>query len=127
MLPGMARHALWVLMLAVACLAGGCGGPRQPAISRVDALHDVKPREFKVIKVWDEVRDNMDTGRDPHISHVIEVEVLSGPDQGRQLTLPYDEWNVGKAPPTEGERVVIAPADWVKRDPDSKGRPFGGW
>jgi hypothetical protein len=69
----------------------------------------------------------MDLDRDENVSHIIEVEVLDGPDQGKVLALPYDEWNVGHRPPRAGERVVVSPSDWVRRDPASHGRPAKGY
>jgi hypothetical protein len=104
-----------------------CGGPREKPMPRSEALQDATPREMRVVKVWDQVEDSMDLDRDENVSHVIECEVLSGPDQGKVLALPYDEWNVGHRPPRAGERVVVAPADWVRRDPNSHGRPAKGY
>jgi hypothetical protein len=116
------------LMLLIVVLAlGACGGPREKPTPRAEALRDTTPRELRVVKVWDQIEDSMDVDRDENVSHVIEVEVLSGPDQGKILALPYDEWNVGRRPPRAGERVVIAPADWVKRDVTGHGRPAKGY
>jgi hypothetical protein len=98
-----------------------------PPLSRSQALARTEVLELKVKKVWNTVHDALDHDREPGISHVIEVEVVAGPGAGTPLTLPYDEWNVGKEPPAAGARVVTAPADWVKRAKDTKGRPFGGW
>jgi hypothetical protein len=109
-------------------LLAGCGNtPREPPTPRAVALNDHTPREMRVVKVWDMVEDAMDANRDENVSHLIEVDVLSGPDQGKHMTLPFDEWNVGHRPPAVGDRVVLAPADWVRRDPDTPGHPpFGG-
>jgi hypothetical protein len=115
-----------VLLVVLAALSS-CGGPRVDPTSRTQALSDREPREMRVVKVWDQVAEGMDLDRDENVSHLIEVEVTDGPEKGRAMTLPYDEWNVGKRPPRAGDRVLIAPADWVKRSPTSSGRPFGGW
>ncbi len=114
---------LFILILA------GCGGSqtRTPPLNRGQALARTEVLEMKIIKVWDVVADALNHDREPGISHYIEVDVLSGSSAGKQLTLPYDEWNAGGRPPSDGTTVVAAPADWVKRANDSKGRPFGGW
>lgn len=118
---------LAVLLGSLAVLTG-CNESRVPPTSRGEALQDNEVREVKVIKVWDQGEDRLDSGDgDPHISHYIEVDVLSGKDKGKSLTLPYDEWNVGKAPPATGSTVMVAPMDWVRRDPNSQGRPYNGW
>lgn len=104
-----------------------CSEPRVPPIPRGDALADRVIREVTVIKVWDQSTDRLGDAGDPHISHYIEVDVVSGAEKGTRMTLPYDEWNVGQAPPAKGRTLLIAPADWVQRSPTSQGRPFGGW
>lgn len=121
----MRRRGIAILVLIAALSA--CGGPRVAPTRRSDALADARPREMRVIKVWDQLTDGTDESRDENVSHVIEVEVLSGEEQGKVMALPYDEWNVGRRPPAAGERVMSSPADWVRRNPDSRGRPFGGW
>lgn len=121
------------LLVAGACLAPllltSCGGvqTRTQPLTRSQASARTEVLEMKIVEVWDVVADALDHDREPGISHLIEVDVLSGSTAGKQLTLPYDEWNVGKPPPAEGSVVVGAPADWVKRGKDSRGRPFGGW
>ncbi len=122
-------HAFLLVAIA-ACVSGGlvgCNSPRVAPTPRAKAIQDTEPREMRVVKVWDQVAEGMDVDRDENVSHLIEVEVLSGPHQGETMTLPYDEWNVGKKPPRAGDRVVVAPADWVKRDANSHGRPMKGW
>lgn len=118
--------------LLAACLVivalAGCGNQtRTPPVSRSHAQAMTEVMELKIVRVWDVVADALDHDRDPKISHIIDVDVLSGSRAGQQLALPYDSWNVGKAPPVEGSVVVVAPADWVNRGKDSRGRPFGGW
>lgn len=120
--------AFWLLTISLVVLAGlaGCDDPRVPPLARNEAINDRTPREVKIIKIWDQTDSRMNNGGDPHVSHYIEVDILSGDEKGTPMTLPYDEWNVGEAPPAKGTTLMIAPADWVKRNPKSQGRPFGG-
>ncbi len=112
-------------MMAVAIGLAGCG-PRETPTTVSTAMSSTTPRVYRVIKVYDRVDDDIQApDHDPAITKYIEVERLDGPG-GREL-LPYDEWNTGRPPPEAGQRVVIAPADWVKRNPDSVGRPIGGF
>lgn len=116
--------AAFLLLLALA----GCGNQsRTPPLTRAQAAARTEVLEMKIVKVWDVVSDALDHDREPGISHCVEVDVISGSSAGKQLTLPYDEWNVGKPPPAVDSTVVAAPADWVRRGKDSRGRPFGGW
>lgn len=117
-----------LLTITFFVLAGltGCDDPRVPPIARNEAISDRTPREVKIIKIWDQTGSRMGSGGDPHVSHYIEVDIVSGDEKGTPMTLPYDEWNVGEAPPAKGTTLMIAPADWVKRNPKSQGRPFGG-
>ena len=125
----MLRATTALLLCLIALGLAGCGGTqaRTPPLNRGQAMARTEVLELKIVKVWDVVADALDHDREPGISHYIEVDVLSGSSAGKQLTLPYDEWNAGGRPPAEGSTVVAAPADWVKRANDSKGRPFGGW
>lgn len=120
------HHAL--LALCAILLISGCGGirTRSQPISRSQALAMTEVVELRVVKVWDVVADSFDHDREPQVSHYIDVDVLSGPQGGGQWTLPYDEWNAGR-PPVAGATVTLAPADWVRRTNNSRGRPFGGW
>lgn len=122
------RHLLPLFGLVM--LLAGCGDSRayrvQP-LNRNQALARTEVLELKIIKVWSESGDVLNHRRELGVSHFIEVDVLSGTLAGTMLTLPYDEWNVGKQVPAEGTTLVTAPADWVRRGKDSKGRPFGGW
>ena len=119
---------LLVLWSSILLLAG-CGGERDDStiVTRTQAMADATPREMQVITVYDQVTDIMNPDHDENISHMIEVEILSGEGQGKHFVFPYDEWNTGRHPPAVGARVVCAPADWVKRDPDSHGKPFEDW
>ncbi|MEK7413228.1 MAG: hypothetical protein AAB263_07915 [Planctomycetota bacterium] len=120
------RYLLPLLGLCV--LLVGCSTSREfrvPAYNRNQALARTEVMELKVIKVWSVTGDALDHDRELGISHYIEVDVIGGTQAGNMLSLPYDEWNVGKAPPAEGSTVIVAPADWVKRAKDTKGRPSG--
>jgi hypothetical protein len=125
----MVRAVLALVTLAILVLVSGCGGgeARSRPLNRGQAAARTEVMELKVVKVWDVVSDALNHDREPGISHYIEVDVLSGSAAGTPLTLPFDEWNVGGRPPAEGTTVVVAPADWVRRAKDSRGRPFGGW
>ena len=116
-----------VPFLAILLVLSSCNEPRVPATMRGEALRDRAVREVKVVKIWDQGTDRISADSDPHVSHYIEVDVVSGADAGEKLTLPYDAWNVGKEPPARGTVLLMAPADWVQRDPLSQGRQFGAW
>lgn len=112
--------------LALALCLTGCGNAaRTTPLSKEQAISRTEVLEMKVVKVWDVVTDALDHDRDPSVSHIIEVDVLSGSMAGKPLALPFDKWNVGGAPPVEGTTVVAAPADWVKLSRNSKGSAFG--
>lgn len=113
------------LALPVLLLLTACSSARVPPISRGEAQRDHIPREVRVVKVWDQVSNRLDGPVDPQISYYIEVDVLDGPEAGKPMTLPYDRWNTGKEPPSKGDRLMMSPADWVLRDPQTKGRPYG--
>jgi hypothetical protein len=121
---GAMRAAALLLSAAALAFLGACTDTRVPPTARAVALSDNGVREVKIVKLWNQSGDRIGEN-DPHISHYIEVDVLSGEGAGKPLTLPYDTWNVGKPPPAVGTVVVMAPADWVRRDPVSQGRPFG--
>lgn len=121
------HHLLLTICLGLSLALAACNEPRVPPTARGEALSDRGVREVTVVKVWDQSSDRIDGGGDPHISHYIEVDIVSGPDKGTKLTLPYDEWNVGKLPPVKGTTLLMTPADWVQLSPSSQGRPaFGG-
>lgn len=122
-----AMRAATVLLTAVALLAlASCGGEdtRVPPMVRAVALTDSAIREVKIVKLYVQAAERIGDA-DPKISHYIDVDVLSGDGAGKPLILPYDMWNVGKPPPAVGTVVVMCPADWVRRDPEKQGRPFG--
>jgi len=123
----MVRLPLLALLASILCLVGCGGEARTKPLNRSQAIAKTEVLEVKVVKVWDVVVDALDHDREPGISHYVEVDVLSGSSAGKQMTLPYDEWNVGGPPPEAGTTLVMAPADWVKRSKDSRGRPIGGW
>ena len=115
-----------VALAAVLLLAGCSRQFRSPAYSKQQALAQTEVLEMRVVKVWNVVVDALDHDREPGIAFYVEVDVTSGSLAGKQLTLPYDDWNVGKPPPPEGTIVTLAPADWVKRGRHSKGTAFPG-
>lgn len=122
------QRILAALVAAPLLLLTGCGTQtRTQPLTRSQASARTDVLEMKIVKVWDVVSDALDHDREPGISHCIEVDVMSGSGAGKQLALPYDEWNVGKPPPAVDSTVVAAPADWVRRGKDTRGRPFGGW
>jgi hypothetical protein len=129
---GAPRRAPALLAAPLAALAycalAGCEPQERPTvIDRPHALDDPVPRRMHIIKVYDQVYDATDAPRDINVSHEIKVRVLDGPGEGKLWLLPYDEWNVGRPPPKAGLDVVAAPSDWVRRDPNSTGVPFGGF
>ena len=92
-----------------------CGGPRSPQITRDQALDWNAPMEVRVVRHWDALRHS----RDPHLSHLVEVEYMSGQAEnvelGQRFVLPYDRWAMGEEPPQRGETLLMTPSLWVKR------------
>jgi hypothetical protein len=119
--------ALALVFILTACDSRNGPSPDCTAYSRAQAIEQAEPLDLEVVKVWSVVADALEHGREPGISHRVEAVVKSGPRAGEQLDLPYDEWNVGRAPPSKGARLIAAPADWVKRGKDSNGRPMRGF
>ena len=117
----MRLPALFVLLILLA----GCDGPRQELMPKDQALHEVRPFRLRIVKVYN--NQNLDYTREFHISHVIDVDVLDGPEGfiGTALTLPYDLFYVAKPPPQPGDVVTVAPADWLKQARPGKTRGFG--
>jgi hypothetical protein len=113
------------LLALLAMLLTACDGPRTTVTTRSEANAFTDPLRLKVLKVW--YNDRMEWSDEPHISHVIDVEVLDGPEGsvGKILSLPYDYSYVVLPPPLAGDVVVTAPADWVKQNRERKPRPFG--
>ena len=91
-----------------------CGAPRSPQVSRDKALEWHDPMEVRVIRHWDALRHS----RDPHLSHLVEVEYLSGSGgqmtEGQRFVLPYDRWAMGEEPPERGEVLLMTPSQWVR-------------
>lgn len=109
--PG--RLALLLLLLAA------CTGPRSEIVPRAQALDLDAPWRMRVIAI----HDGLHHSRDPHVSHLIEVEHLSGPQAGTRATYPFDEWQYGGEPPDEDEELTVAPAVWVRGREASQGTP----
>ena len=124
---GAMRVAALLLSATALLVLAACGGEetRVPPTVRAVALSDSAVREVKIVKIYVQAAERIGDP-DPHISHYIDVDVLSGDGAGKPLILPYDTWNVGKPPPAVGTVVVMSPIDWVRRDPAKQGRPFDG-
>lgn len=104
-----------VLLLIVPMVA--CGGPRaEDVIARAQALQWQEVLELRIVKVYDGFRHS----RDPHVSHLVAVEVVGGSSDhvaiGERLVLPYDEWMTKDEPPSTGTVVITTPAAWVRGD-----------
>jgi hypothetical protein len=111
---------------AVACvglLLVSCGGPR--LMTKQEALRDNRVMRLKIVKVLS--NDRFEQTTEFNISHVIEADVLEGPEEliGKPIKLPFDKFFVAEPPPQKGDVVLITPADWVKRRDDGRQRPFG--
>jgi hypothetical protein len=115
-------------LLAVLSLGlGACrSGTEAPPMSPQAAAQDRTPRRVRITRVHDQMESRVVSKVDAMVTHYVEVVVVSGPDRGKPLALPYDEVNVGRAPPAVDSEVVMAPADWVRRDPRAMMRTFTG-
>jgi hypothetical protein len=113
------------ILVLFGLLAIGCGQPRTPIVAVEQAKDDRRKLEVEIVKVF----DSMMVNRSTESSHLIEVKILEGPQDlvGKHLTLPYDEWMVGAAPPKEGKKLSMTPADWVRKSATSRGKPREGW
>jgi hypothetical protein len=100
-----------------------CGGPR--LMTKQEALRDDRVMRLKIVKVHS--NDRFEQTTEFNISHVIEADVLEGPEEmiGKPIKLPFDKFFVAEPPPQEGDVVLTTPADWVKRREDGRQRPFG--
>jgi len=120
----MRRFALAAMTLVLTA----CGGPARPIVARDAAAAERQPMTLHVRGVWDAV-DDVGFVTDPGITHLLEVDVVDGPEGwvGQRLTLPYDEWAVGAPPPKRGETVTVSPARWVRGDGTSHGKSKDQW
>ncbi|NRA39543.1 MAG: hypothetical protein HRU15_15485 [Planctomycetes bacterium] len=110
-----------LLILFTSFLFTSCGTrPTYPVIPREKAMHLDAILEMKVKIVFDGLMHS----RDPHVTHLVEVEIIRGPTEvvGVIMTLPYDSYNTGAKPPHAGKTVTLAPSEWVKRSAKSFGR-----
>jgi len=115
---------VWLIGIALVILAS-CGKPREPIFNNSQAAAERRVLEVRIVAVF----DAMTIPQFTQASHLIEVTILGGaPEyQGMIITLPYDEWAVGRAPPIPGTQMSITPRQWLISDPGSKGRPLQGW
>lgn len=113
------------LLLIMLLLLTACGGPREPIFTAEKAMAERRVFHLRVLAIYDDIEvRGMTQG-----SHLIEVEVLDGAPEyaGRIITLPYDEWAVGHAPPKPGTTMHISPCAWMTNAPASHGKPLDGW
>jgi hypothetical protein len=103
---------------------GGCSDLRGEAVTRAEAANDHRVMRLKVIKVYDNANNEYTT--EFRVWHIVEVEVLEGPEGrlGKTLDLPFDDFTAA-APPLPGDVVTVAPADWVGAGEHRKARAFG--
>ena len=116
-----------ILLLAVLTLAvalGGCSELRGETVTRAEAANDHRVMRLKVIKVYDNSNNEFTT--EFRVWHIVEVEVMDGPEGwlGKTLDLPFDDFTAA-APPLAGDVVTVAPADWVGAGEHRKTRAFG--
>jgi hypothetical protein len=108
------RHASWLMFLSALLLLAGCTSPRSPQVSRDQAIKWHEQMELRVVRHWDALRHS----RDPHLSHLVEVEYVSGTSKtlkvGERFVLPYDRWAMGEDPPPPGESLMLMPSQWVQ-------------
>jgi len=114
-----------VSLFFVLLLLSGCDGPRSTMVPKDQALRDERVLRVRVVAVYD--NRNADYTTEFNVSHVIDVDVLAGPDDliGKPLALPFDIFYVAKLPPQAGEEVVTSPSAWVMRNRGGKARGFG--
>ncbi len=117
----LTRLALALLVLALTA----CGASRSPTLSYQRASIDDRLLTMRVLKVtnaMDVPEPTSDT------SHLIEVEIEAPIERhGERITLPYNEWMVGRQPPRRGEIVMATPKYWIRGDGTSRGKPMHGW
>lgn len=113
-----------VLLGFVGLLAACASRPQAPVVSVDQAMTLTQALPLRVEAVFDALRLKEHV---PGASHVVEVTVTGGPNAGRRMTLPFDEWMVGHLPPQTGTELTIAPRTWVAGDGSSGGRPMEGF
>jgi hypothetical protein len=118
----MPRHTVFVLLALLLC---ACVGPRESMMPKEQAKRDERVLRVRVVAVFDNF--NREYSREINVSHVVDVDVLDGPEElvGKPLTLPFDQFYVAKPPPQAGDELVTTPAAWVTRNAGGKQRPFG--
>jgi uncharacterized protein YceK len=114
-----------IAVLFMVLLLSGCDGPRTTVIPKADAMKDTRVLRVRIVHIYD--NKDRDYDDELNISHVLDVDVLDGPDEliGKPLALPYDLFYTATPPPRVGEVVVTTPSAWVTRNPGGKSRGFG--
>jgi hypothetical protein len=120
----MREPILLLAVLALAVALGGCSDLRGETVTRAEAANDHRVMRLKVIKVYDNSNNEFTT--EFRVWHIVEVEVMDGPEGwlGKILDLPFDDFTAA-APPLAGDVVTVAPADWVGGGEHRKARAFG--
>ena len=119
------HQPLTVLVFVVMILLQtGCSELRGETVTRSQAANDHRVMRLKVIKVYDNDQNQYTT--EFRVWHIVEVEVMDGPEGwlGKTLELPFDDF-VASSPPLPGDVVTVAPADWVSSTDPHKTRAFG--
>lgn len=109
------RACLLLILLTLAA----CTGPRSPVVPRERALTWHRPMELRIL----EIHDGLHHSRDPNVSHLIEAEILTGDGAGKEITFPYDEWSSELRLPSAGDKLVVAPSQWILPGKNSRGKP----
>lgn len=112
------RSVVPILLLML--FLSSCGGPRYTVIPWAKATKLEGRLEMQILDIY----DGLHYSREPHVSHLVEVEIIDGPESliGQRICLPYDRYNTGTEPPSPGETVFVAPSSWLKRNPRNFGR-----
>lgn len=110
------RLPSFLLATAISLCFSGCGNDLRGNVIDPDrARDDHRAMRLKVVAIVDNFNHNACSN--PHISHVIDCDVIEGPADmlGKPVVLPYDAYLQSKEPPAVGSEVVTSPADWVNQ------------
>ena len=112
---GRITNGSLLVVLGLTLFLGGCGCRLdQPHVTRQQALAWDDLLTVRVVKVHDLMKCNVSTA--PHLSHLVEVEVIEGPSKylGRKIILPFDNYEAPtRTPPEAGDEVSVIPSTWV--------------